>query len=188
MLEKKVDVLISEMSAIRNEINSTKETVHNILNFFFVLIGTEVSLFIAAWDSFVDFDSIFVRILILSIPFPFMCLSMYHTECIIRIHNYIQYVDCNIRNRIKELLGEPLLNVKSKTATKSIMDVLKKGPLDAKLGYLSKFGLKLMSMLFPLFFYIYMVQRMQINMEPVECIVIAVDVTFIVALFFMQHD
>lgn len=36
MLEKKVDVLMCEMSAVRNEINSTKETVHNILNFFCV--------------------------------------------------------------------------------------------------------------------------------------------------------
>lgn len=188
MLEKKVDVLISEMSAIRNEINSTKETVHNILNFFFVLIGAEVSLFIAAWDSLVDFDSIFVRLLILTIPFPFMCLSMYHTECIIRIHKYIRYVDFNIRNKIEELLGEPLLNAKSKTATKSIMGVLKKGPLDAKFGYLSKLGLKLMSMLFPLLFYIYMIQRRQINVEPVEYIMITVDVTFIAALFFMQHD
>lgn len=31
MTEKKVDVLMSEMSAIRGEINTTKETVHNIL-------------------------------------------------------------------------------------------------------------------------------------------------------------
>lgn len=188
MIEKKVDVLMCEMTAVRNEINSTKETVHNILNFFFVLIGTEVSLFIAAWDSLVYFDSIFVRLLILTIPFPFMCLAIYHTECVMRIHKYIQYIDFNIRNKIEELLGEPLLNEKSKTATKSIMDVLKKGPLDAKFGYLSKLWLKLMSMLFPLLFYVYMIQRREINIESVEYILITVDVTFIAALFFMQHD
>lgn len=188
MTEKKVDVLMSEMSAIRGEINTTKETVHNILNYFFVLIGIEVSLFIAAWDSSVDFDSIFVRLLILLIPFIFMCLSIYHTECVMRIHTYIKYVDFDIRNKIGELLGEPLLNAKSKTATKSFMCVLKKGPLDAKLGYLSKLGLKLMSMLFPLLFYVYMVQQRRINMGFAEYIIFSVDVAFIVALFFMQHD
>ncbi len=34
MNEKKIDVLLSEMTAIRNEINITKETIHSILNFF----------------------------------------------------------------------------------------------------------------------------------------------------------
>lgn len=47
MNEKKIDVLLSEMTAIRNEINITKETIHSILNFF-ILIGIEVSFLIAA--------------------------------------------------------------------------------------------------------------------------------------------
>lgn len=188
MVDKKVDVLMNEMTAIRNEINTTKETIHSILNFFFILIGTEVSLFIAAWDSSIDFANTFVRLLILTIPFVFMCLSMYHSECVIRIHKYISYVDKDIRDKIKELLGEPLLNSKSKIQTKSIIDIFKKSPLEAKFGYLSKLGLKVTSMILPLLFYIYMVHQKQIDLWIVEYIMFAIDVVFIISLFFTQHD
>lgn len=188
MNEKKIDVLMSEMTAIRNEINTTKETIHSILNFFFILIGIEVSLLIAAWSSSVDLSNIMVRFLVLSIPLLFMCLSMYHSECVMRIHNYIEYIDFDIRNKIQELLGEPLLNTRSKIPTKSIIGVFKSSPLEAKLGYLSKLGIKIMSMLFPLLFYVYIVYYQQIDILLIERIMFAVDIGFIVTLFFMQHD
>lgn len=188
MIDKKIDVLMNEMIAIRNEINTTKETIHSILNFFFILISTEVSLLIAASGSSIDLGNIIVRLLILTIPFLFMCLSIYHSECVMRIHKYINYVDLDIRNKIQELLGEPLLNPKSKIPTKSIIDVFKKTPLEAKMGYLSKLGIKIMSMLFPLLFYVYIVQYQQIDIYIVEYIMFVIDSSFIIILFFMQHD
>ena len=72
-----------------------------------------------------------VRFLVLAIPRIFMCLSMYHSECVMIIHNYIEYIDLDIRNKIQELLGEPLLNTKSKIPTKSIIGVFKSSPLEA---------------------------------------------------------
>jgi len=188
MLDKKIDVLMSEMSAIRNEINTSKETIHSILNFFFVLIGAEVSLFVAIWDSSVDFNIVFIRLLILTIPVLFMCLSMYHSECVMRIHSYSNYVDSNIRGKIQKLLGEPLLKSKSKTPTKSIIGVFKESPIDAKLGYLSKLGIKAISMLLPILFYICMVNQISIKTTIMERIVVLIDIFFVFTLLFMQHD
>lgn len=188
MIDKKIDVLMNEMSAIRSEINTSKETIHSILNFFFVLIGAEVSLFVAIWDSSIDFSNIFIRLLILIIPLLFMCLSVYHSECVIRIHTYSNYVDSSIRDKIQELLGDPLLNAKSKTPTKSIIDVFKKCPLDAKLGYLSKLGIKTISMLLPILFYICMVNQNSIKMIVVEYLFFLIDAVLIITLLFMQHD
>lgn len=188
MVEKKIDVLINEMTAIRNEINTSKDTIHSILNFFFILIAAEVSLFIAAWDNSIDFGNVFVRLLILAIPFLFMCLSTYHSECVIRIHTYSNYVDTNIRDKIQELLGEPLLNAKSKTPTTSILGVFKNSPIDAKLGYLSKLGLKAMSMLLPFMFYTCMLHQQQIDITFLERVMATIDAGLIMSLFFMQHD
>ena len=189
MVDKKIDVLMSEMTAIRNEINTTKETIHSILNFFFILISAEISLFVSALNGMIDFENGFVRIMILSIPFLFMCLSIYHSECVMRIHIYIDYVDTNIRKKVAELLGEPLLNPHSKTPTKSFIDIFKKGhPLSAKLGYLSKLGLKIMSILITLLFYLYMVYSRQSTIYVLELIMFIIDTSYIFILFFMQHD
>lgn len=188
MIDKKIDVLMSEMTAIRNEINTTKETIHSILNFFFILISAEISLFISALNGMIDFENEFVRNMILSIPFLFMCLSLYHSECVMRIHIYINYIDTDIRNKVSELLGEPLLNSHSKTATKSIVDVFRKHPISAKFGYLSKLGLKIMSIFITLLFYLYMVYSKHLTISVLELIMLIIDVSYIIILFFMQHD
>ncbi len=188
MLEMKVMVLMNEMTAIRNEINATKETIHSIMNFFFILIGAEVSLFIAIWKRTVDFNDFFIRILILSIPWLFICLSFYHTECVMRIHMYISYIDVNIRGKIKELLGDPLLNSKSKEPTNSIIDLFSKRSVSARLAYISKLGIKLMSMLIPCIFYFCMIQEKGIKATFIENVMLSVDFLLIIILFFTQHD
>lgn len=188
MEDKKIDVLMNEMTAIRNEINTTKETIHSILNFFFVLTSAEASLFVTALNSSINFNNYYVRFLILVIPTIFMCLSVYHSECVMRIHTYIKYVDVNIRDKLHEILGEPLLNDKSKIPTKNIFGVFKKSPLEAKFGYLSKLGLKVISMILPVMFYIYMHKQYNLDVTVLEYIMISIDIVFIVTLFFMQHD
>lgn len=185
---KKVDVLMAEMTAVRNEINTTKETIHSILNFFFILISAEISLFVSVWDSVFTLTNPLIRLFILLIPILFFCLSIYHSECVMRIHTYITYVDSTIRNKIGTLLGDPLLNNQSKFPTKTVFGVFHKSPMAAKLGYLSKLGIKIISMLLPILFYIYTIRSNCMPMSIYEWILLPVDIVLTISLFFMQHD
>ena len=187
MDELKVTIIMAEYNAYKEEIRSTKETIRSIVNYVFILLAALFSFVVAIFSTDIQFENISVRLTFLVLPECFFLLSMYHTQCVMRLHRYSRYIDDEIGNKIKSITGEQLLNGQSKHETKNIFRLMKL-PIDARVAFLSKIGIMLFSVALPLFFWLAMCIHSNTVTLPVEWILFSVGTVCIVALLFMQHD
>lgn len=188
MTVKKIDILMSEMSAVRSAIDGHNSTIHSLKNFMFVLTGAEISLFVAIASNSVDFNNFAIRILILMIPILFMCLAIHHTACIIRIHRDYKYLNYDLYDKLSELAETAVYEGSNITESKSVLQLLRKVPLDAKLSYLSNLIIKLISTSLGCVFYICLIVEHSIQPSVIEYIVFLFNILCICSLVVLQHD
>jgi len=187
MNDVKVTIILAEYNAYKEAIKSTEETIRSIVNIVFVLFTAQLSLMTAVISVTIKFNGLFIRIIFLLIPECCILLSMYHSQCVMRIHNYSNYIDIEIGKRLKKITGEQLINNHSKHSTKNIFKLVK-SPTVSKIAFLSKLGIMLAPVTLSLVFWLAMCINCNVTIQIIEWIMFALGIVCAITLFFMQHD